>query len=141
MISKTPTAVLWLRRLLFCGFALWMLSGPIYRQVLGGDNPYIREWRMYGMRAATDCRTLYEVREGEGWAAVSRWELEEFQLQPRPGKKTRVLPAWRDAVRAGRRLCRKLPDGTELRFRRKCGHYRDGWGEWKTSDSLCGEHE
>ena len=128
-------ATRWIRRALFVVLAAWMLGGPAYRQVFDGDNQHVREWRMFGTRAARTCRVIFEVQTDAGWTPVSRWELEGFGRSPWPGVATRMLDTPQAAERAGRRLCARV-DGP-LRFRQRCGHARRGWGAWTTSAPLC----
>jgi len=126
-----------IRALLFVAVALWMLSGPVYRQVFGGESQYIREWRMYGTRAVRTCKVLYEQETDGVWTPVSRWETEGFTFSTFPGRGRRMLDKRKDAEKAGRALCRTLGEDTVLRYRRRCGHVRRGWGKWELSEDLC----
>jgi hypothetical protein len=137
-MSEMSTAVRWTRTVLFLSIAAWMLSGPVYRQVIGGTNPHIREWRMYGTRAVRTCKVLFDKEGPNGWEQVSRWEIEGFTVQRWPSRGARMLDKPKDAVAAGERLCKKLGPGTALRYRRRCGHVRRGWSDWETSGDLCG---
>jgi hypothetical protein len=136
-MNQPSSRVLWWRGILFVLLAAWMLSGPVYRQVIGGTSPYIREWRMYGTRAVRTCKVLFEEQDAGGWSPVSRWETEGYNVTKWPGKSRRMLDTRKAANKAGRSMCAKLGEDTVLRYRRKCGHVRDGWGEWETSGNLC----
>lgn len=136
-MSQPSPRTLWVRGILFILLAAWMLSGPIYRQVFAGTNPYIREWRMYGTRAVRTCKVVFEQERTDGWESVSRWETEGYTFEKWPGKGRRMLDKRKAARKAGRSMCKKLGPETVLRYRRKCGHFRKGWGEWETSANLC----
>lgn len=125
----------WRRGLLFLLLAAWMLGSPFYRQVLDGENPYVREWRMYGTRAVRTCEVRFEVQRDATWEPVSRWELEGYSYQRFPSRRQRMLDTTKAAQAAGRRLCAAV-DGP-LRYRRRCGDVRDGWGDWRVEEVAC----
>lgn len=131
--SRVPAV----RLVIFLALVAWMSCGPFYRQVLGGENQHLREFRMYGTRARRTCKVQFEQKKAEIWVRVSRWELEGFSFERFPSRGQRMLDKREKAVRAGQKLCRKLGEGTELRYRRRCGDVRKGWPDWEVSDDLC----
>ena len=135
---STSSRISAIRLVVFLILVAWMSWGPIYRQVLSGENQHLREFRMYGTRARRTCKVLFEQKKAEEWVRVSRWEIEGFSVEKFPSKGQRMLDKRDQATRAGQRLCRKLGEGTELRYRRRCGHVRKGWRDWEVSDDLCG---
>ena len=84
------------------------------------------------------CKVVFEQKTPAGWQDVSRWELEGFTFKRWPSKGARMLDKPKAAKAAGEKLCAKLGPDAELRYRRKCGHVRDGWSDWETSGELCG---
>ncbi|MCO4771696.1 MAG: hypothetical protein KDA24_16810 [Deltaproteobacteria bacterium] len=136
MSEMTPATRI-VRLVLFVGLVAWMNFGPFYRQVLDGDNQHMREFRMYGTRARRTCQVHFEQKQKDAWKPVSRWEIEGYSFQKFPGRARRMLDKPKDALAAGRRLCGALGEDSELRYRMRCGHVRDGWGEWDVSEDLC----
>lgn len=136
-MSGASPGVVRLRMALLSVLGAWMLAGPFYRQVLGGQNQHLREFRMYGTRAVRTCQVHYEQQIDGEWARVSRWELEGFSFARFPGRGKRMLDSPEAARKAGVRLCGILGDGAVLRYRQRCGHVRRGWGAWEVSGDLC----
>lgn len=130
---QDPTA--FARRALVVALFAFMLWSPVYRQVLGGESDWFRQWSMYGSRADHVCEVRYEQRAAEGWVPLSRWDALGFALDPFPRRRDRLLGTPEEAADAGRELCPHVD--RELRFRLRCGDRRRGWDEWIVVEGLC----
>lgn len=132
---RASRAEIWLRcgRLfLFVLLVGWIVGGPFYRQVLGGENRYLRRWVMFSGTALG----LLDVRYSEQLPNGTRKRVDHVKLlggKPPKFRKSRARPPWRmkrqerHLLRGySRRLCRILGPDAKLYLEVRVA-VRTGW--------------
>ena len=108
------------RWVVFCAAACWMLLSPAIVQVFGVKAPMVRAWQMFHRRGVGICSARYEDR-GD---AIDRFALFGVDRSSAPDDFRRITDETK-ARRMGKRLCRKLGAGADVRVLLRCGE-RDG---------------
>lgn len=115
------------RTVLSALIAGFMIGGPVYRQLLGGESRMIRQWTMFGDIAVEVCRARYFRRTGSGPdVPVDRLETLGYPSQSAAPKHLVHIHSLEGAERVGWKLCENLEPGTDLRLDLDCAT-RDGW--------------
>lgn len=123
-----------LRGVIFFALALFIIGGPSYRQVFGGENVLFRDWVMFrGVGLGVIELRFEHLRDG-------RWEPFEYvdELKRRfgvPEHRALRLQGLGDLLRAEREMCRIYPEET-LRDFARIGTQSDGWVELRYLDEL-----
>lgn len=134
--SAEPPVRKALRAAAFAALAVWIVGGPFYRQVLGGEHQVFRSWKMFsgvGLEAV-DAR-FYEIGP-EG----ARRELDWWRLLglPEDAKPRRRRIHGRDATWAvARALCTKLAADADVRVVSRRGTPRGWQADFDGSANLC----
>ncbi len=125
------------RTFLFFSLLLWTWGGPFAKQVLHRRWPYAQQWVMFSGASLDVCAVRFTERAEDGtetpvdrWEAAGkdRWDVTHTQ---------RVIPDADAATAAGRRLCKSLPRGTDLRVYARCAT-RTGWSRvLKGESNVC----
>jgi hypothetical protein len=120
------------RALVFAGFTLWILAGPVYVQILHGAQR-LYAWRMFGSRGLG----VVEVRFERGLPDGTRAPLERTTVLGYPSRfaaprDLRRIMGEDGLRRAVSELCAKLGAGADLRVHARLG-VADGDG-WRVLD-------
>lgn len=128
-----------LRIALFLGLAVFMLAGPVYRQLLDGGYPLFRQWTMFSQVAIG----LADVRFSERGPDGRLRPLDHYRALGYVGVRDAPLHLRRivglEGVRAvAAAVCGRLGTGADLRARVRIAQ-REGWRtEWMEADgNLC----
>jgi hypothetical protein len=116
----------------------FMIGGPFYRQILGGDARIIREWVMYEDYGVDVCRVDYSRRlAGGGTERVDRFAVLGYPAGAAAPVWLWRIPSIDQAFGIGRHLCRVLGAETDLRVDVACGDLQ-GWRQEARGDhNLC----
>ena len=133
-----PRHVLVPRTLLFVAVAAFIVGGPVWKQALGRPSRALFQWVMFSGFGTDVCDVrFFEVAEDGSRTRVDRYAVLGYDAKtdaPASVKKMKDLAA---ATSVGKRLCKKLPAGTDLRARVRCAS-RDGWRQAsKAEENLC----
>ena len=116
-----------LRGLIFVLLAAWMIGGPMYRQLLNGSSRIPRSWVMFtGYGAGEVCDVRYTLTTPEGETTIDRFATLGHDVPHSAPKKIRRVENKKAALSLGRRLCRALDGGADVRLYARCAHKR-GW--------------
>ncbi len=114
------------RALVFFSLLLWTWGGPFAKQVVGKKWPYAQHWVMFSGASLDICAVRFTEKLEDGTQrAVDRWEVQgknPWELS----RGQRMIRTAAEATTLGKRLCRSLPDGTDLRVYSRCAT-RTGW--------------
>jgi hypothetical protein len=112
-----------------------MLLGPAYRQVLGGGEEAIRRWTMFHGIGSKLCRVSFLRRHADG----SDEPLDGAAWLDVAAPALRVTSE-KKALALGRRICARLPEGSDLRVELRCPGKR-GWETRPTGETnACAGH-
>jgi hypothetical protein len=114
----------------------FMIGGPFYRQVLGGDSRIFRDWVMYDDFGLGVCRVDYSRRLPGGGAE----RVDRFAVLGYPEGAAAPPWLWRisssgKAFDVGELLCHALGPGADLRIDVACA----GIGGWR--QEARGDHD
>ena len=117
-----------LRGLVFVLLAVWMIGGPMYRQVLGGKSRIPRSWVMFtGFATGEVCDVEYRHRDSTGESVIDRYGMLGYTDRWSAPKSVRLLAKKKNAVSMGKRLCRKSGmENPDIRLYARCAR-RVGW--------------
>ncbi len=118
----------WLRYGAFITVSAFLFAGPLYRQVLGGEDKRVRSWVMFHGHGRGICEVRY-LSPGQGGelTPLNRYALLGYGELERAPRSVQRLRSLEEAERLGRRLCAALPAGDrEVRLEARCGE-REGW--------------
>ena len=114
------------RTVLFFSLLLWTWGGPFAKQVLHRRWPYAQHWVMFSGASLDVCAVRFTERAEDGTETpVDRWETTDTDRWD-VTRNERVIRDAAAATAAGRRLCRSVPRGTDLRVYARCAT-RTGW--------------
>jgi hypothetical protein len=108
----------------------WMAFAPAYRQVFDGDSDWFPRWVMFHGFGRNVCDvTFFEVSDQGGKRTkVDRFEVLELSRSWSNNKSLVRMDNKKAVASVGRRLCRALGPGTDLRAIARCGSR----STWKT---------
>lgn len=137
--SRPSSALLWARGVVFAGFAIWLLVGPLVRGVYDQEQlKWIPRWEMFGSYGREICDVRYTQRHPDGSSTSIDW-IDQLgrsrEASQRRRNRIRDLP---HALRVGRQLCASLETAEpDVRGRIRCGS-RTTWKreEW-LEHNLC----
>ena len=126
MPSPSPIA-LWSRGIVLLGLSCWLVAGPFYRQVLGGQWEVPRKWTMFTVFGAGKiCEVQYRQHQEGTPTLLDRYAL----LAPSDPKETKALRhirSKRAALAIGQRLCDALDvPSPDVRLHARCAR-PEGW--------------
>ena len=115
------------RGALFLFLTAWIWLGPAYRQVFGGESPYVNRWRMFSGVGLG----LLEVKYERELPGGERERLDHYRLLGYRGRDDapRSLSHITDfgvAQRVGMALCRRLSPGSRVYLQARRA-VLDGW--------------
>jgi len=118
-----------LRLAVIAVIAGWMILGPAYTQFgLGERYWFVRRWVMYHGFAKDVCMVEYEVVLPDGSReGVDRYEVLGYTGDKRAPKGVRVIKGRKGIEGHSRRLCNKMPAGTDMRLVARCADNKKGW--------------
>jgi hypothetical protein len=120
------------RALVFVGFTLWILAGPVYVQLLHGKRPAYA-WRMFGSRGLGVVEARFERALPDGTRApVERTALLGYPSRFAAPRDVRRIMGEDGLRRAVSELCARLGAGADLRVHARLG-IADGDG-WRVLD-------
>jgi len=128
------------RRLAFVAILVFMVFGPFYRQVLGGESRLFRQWTMFGGTGvgivdATFLRRLSDGRE----VVLDRYEVLGFSERRDAPREIRRIVGRRETWEVARRLCEALGPNADVRVVSREAT-RDGWRPgYSGEENLCAE--
>ncbi len=133
-----PLRILVPRTLAFLAVAGFIIGGPMWKQGLDRRSQVLFQWVMFSGYGTDVCDVRYvEVAADGARTPVDRYAVLGYDTKAdAPGsiKKMKDLAA---AKAVGKKLCRKLPEGTDLRTRVRCAT-KDGWRTMsKAEENLC----
>ena len=102
--------------------AAFIVVGPGIRQIGGSKNVVFRNWVMYSGFGRKMCQVEYYTLSDEGQKqAVDRFALLGEKPWYSAPRSLRRIRSKADVERFGRRICSKLPEGSDLRVVSSCG--------------------
>jgi hypothetical protein len=106
---------------LFACIALFIIAGPGIRQIGGSKSVVFRNWVMYSGFGRKFCQVDYFTMTDSGEKfAVNRFELLNATPWYKASRSIRRIPDKKSVENMGRRLCARLPKGSDLRVVSRC---------------------
>jgi len=136
--NRLVIATRWVLVVLVFGFIMW---GPFYRQILGGESNIFRKWAMfmnYAVGGIWDVRYTQKTSAGE--VALNRFEVLGFSSPREAPIPLRRFRRKEDIVICGKAMCRALGgQDRDIRLYARVAT-KQGWrwaaqGEW----DICSE--
>ena len=113
--------LLWLRGVVVVVATLWMLVGPVWRQVLDHKDDYwLPKWTMFDGFAGRICLTEYHAGQGLGAEKLDPFEVLGIGDPWMSSKSVRRLEGWSQVERLGVRMCRALGPEADVRAHTWC---------------------
>ena len=122
------------RTAIFFAVALFIVGGPVYRQVLGGDNILFRNWIMFSSIGLGVIEVRFERLRDDQWEDFAYVD----ELKRRFGVKehrSMRLQGEKDLARTEREMCSIFPEET-IRVFARMGTRSRGWVELRYVDEL-----
>ena len=132
-----------IRAALFFIILAWMLFGPAYRQVFGGENKIFRSWTMFeNMGIDPDTNnglmdaTFYVVNNGE-LTEINRFEILGYDKPKHAPEKIFRITGDSGIKHVSESLCKKLGNDTDLRVKARMAT-KQGWKtQYNAEKNLC----
>lgn len=133
-----PLRILLPRAAVFTAVAGFIVAGPIWKQGLHRPSDVLFQWVMFTGFGLDVCDVRFvEVAEDGSRSRVDRYAVlgyDDPAAAPASVKKMKDLAAVKGVAR---RMCKKLPEGTDLRARVRCAA-RTGWKSVsQAEENLC----
>lgn len=111
---------------------------PFYRQVLGGRAVWARDWSMFSAVGLDVCDVRYAQRLPDGTKVrIDRYDLLQYEDWLSAPKSVRKIKNEDGVASVGRKLCRALGPGADVRATARCAS-RKGWKRVARDDTnLC----
>ena len=115
-----------IRLVIFLVFGSWIVLSPAYRQVFDGKSTWFPRWVMFhGFgRAVCDARFFQMVDDGSGGTVrqkIDRFEVLGKERSWSTNKSLMRMSSKGEVEKVGRRLCRALGPGSDVRVLARCG--------------------
>lgn len=133
-----PRLRLVLRTLTFVACAAFIIGGPVYKQGLKRPSKVLFQWVMFSGFGVDVCDVRFSEADSAGDRhRVDRYEVLGYESAAAAPKSIRKLKDKTAVEQIAKRMCRKLPEGTDLRVFARCAT-RKGWKtELKPTENLC----
>lgn len=118
--------------------AAFMIGGPVYEQGFGGRSKLLFHWMMFSGFGTEVCDVHYFERDQAGTLT----ELDRYAVLGVERSPSTARSVWKvkdaDAAEAlGRKLCRALPAGTDVRLKARCATTKGWRSVAKAETDLC----
>lgn len=121
------------RAVVFVAFALFIVLGPFYRQVLRGRNPAIRNWVMFNGKATGFIDARFFVRESGHDIEIDRFAV--LGMEKKRGNRYWLIKNEQIFESVKRQLCRRT--GQDVRVEARISTRR-GWRDFADrEESAC----
>ena len=119
-------------------FGTWMLVGPLWRQVLGHRPDFwFPKWTMFTSYGKDVCKVEYHAGAGLKSPKIDVFEVLGYEQPWDMPRNYWRLKSQNSVNQLGRRLCRTMGPGAEVRANVWCGH-STGWKRKdKATVNLC----
>lgn len=127
------------RALVFYGVAAYLVLGPAYRQVLGGDDERVRNWVMFSNRFEV-CSAQYESWTSDGRREpLDRYAVMGYVAPVEAPTSFDLIETETEVLSIGRALCRKLGGAVDVRVWARCARvHGTGWTRVQRAEqNLC----
>lgn len=115
----------WLRSGFVCILLVWMIGGPVYRQVFNGTHKAFPAWHMYRSFGTGLMAVELYVQRGDTRERIDRLAALGYGPKTRPPGSVRVIKSKAQLDRQVRQICEVLGD-VDLRVEARIGRVR-GW--------------
>ena len=100
----------------FAVFALLMVGGPFYKQVLGGETILLREWTMYSGLGLRVCDVAFYIQEADGRRVpVDRYEVLGYASFQEAPMEVRRMQGEAEVLAVAYKMQEVLGEDTDLR--------------------------
>ena len=116
-------------RLFIFLFALtFMATGPVYRQIIGNSNPYLRPWIMFHGWGHKICDVQFSVSTEDGKKrAIDPYLFLDSSNWWKAPKRLKNLKKPSEVLAQANTICKRLPKGKLLYSKVRCGKRGGGW--------------
>ena len=130
-----------MRIVIFALFTSWMIMGPFYRQVLGGQNKMFRQWTMFSAIGLNliDAR-FYQEHEDGSLQVLDRFSLLSGKEHDLSSRALWRIVGVRELRRVEDAICGALPPPKILKTKARIAT-RHGWFQLpETEQNQCLQH-
>jgi len=133
--SRTVVA---LRVLVIAAVGGFMIGGPVYEQGFGGRSKLLFHWMMFSGFGTEVCDVHYLEHAADGTLTeVDRYAVLGVPRSPSTARSVWKVKDLAAAEALGRKLCRALPEGTDLRLKARCATTKGWRSVARAADNLC----